>query len=98
MDGRPGGAVVSCRGSRRRRPPPIRAAGVGIGSGVAIADPLEARALVALLDSAPAADPLSGFVDAWTLMAVSGGVVAVLALGLGRVGVAAAAPAEAVAR
>jgi hypothetical protein len=49
-------------------------------------------ALVALLDAAPAADPMSGFVDAWTLMAVSGGVVAVLALALGRVGVA--VPAE----
>jgi EmrB/QacA subfamily drug resistance transporter len=42
-------------------------------------------ALVALLDAAPAGDPLSGFTEAWTLMAVSAGVVAVLALGRGRV-------------
>jgi EmrB/QacA subfamily drug resistance transporter len=42
-------------------------------------------ALVAVLDAAPATDPLSGFTDAWTMMAVSGGVVAGLALALGRV-------------
>jgi EmrB/QacA subfamily drug resistance transporter len=42
-------------------------------------------ALVALLDAAPPTDPLSGFTDAWTMMAVSGGVVAGLALALGRV-------------
>jgi EmrB/QacA subfamily drug resistance transporter len=40
-------------------------------------------ALVAVLDAAD--DPIAGFVDAWTLMAVSGGVVAALALALGRV-------------
>jgi MFS family permease len=42
-------------------------------------------ALVALLDAAPATDPLSGFTAAWALMAASGGVVAALALALGRV-------------
>jgi nitrate/nitrite transporter NarK len=42
-------------------------------------------ALVAVLEAAPVTDPLSGFVDAWTMMAVSGGVVAALAIGLGRV-------------
>jgi EmrB/QacA subfamily drug resistance transporter len=42
-------------------------------------------ALVAMLEAAPVGDPLSGFVNAWTMMAVSGGVVAVLAIGLGRV-------------
>ena len=42
-------------------------------------------ALIAVLDAAPPGDPLSGFVDAWTLMAVAGGVVATLALTLGRV-------------
>jgi nitrate/nitrite transporter NarK len=42
-------------------------------------------ALVAVLEAAPAADPLSGFVDAWTMMAVAGGTVALLAVGLGRV-------------
>ena len=42
-------------------------------------------ALVALLDAAPPTDPLSGFTAAWTMMAVSGGVVAGLALALGRV-------------
>jgi EmrB/QacA subfamily drug resistance transporter len=41
--------------------------------------------LVAVLDAAPVADPLSGFVDAWTMMAVAGGVVAALAITLGRV-------------
>jgi MFS family permease len=52
-------------------------------------------ALVALLDAAPATDPLSGFTDAWTLMALSGGVVAALALALGRVRAPLAAPVEA---
>ena len=42
-------------------------------------------ALVAVLEAAPVGDPLSGFVNAWTMMAVSGGVVALLAIGLGRV-------------
>jgi EmrB/QacA subfamily drug resistance transporter len=42
-------------------------------------------ALVAVLEAAPVTDPMSGFVDAWTMMAVSGGVVAALAIGLGRV-------------
>jgi EmrB/QacA subfamily drug resistance transporter len=42
-------------------------------------------ALVALLDAAPPGDPMSGFVAAWTWMAVAGGVVAALALTLGRV-------------
>jgi hypothetical protein len=42
-------------------------------------------ALVAVLEAAPVTDPLSGFVDAWTMMAVTGGVVAVLAIGLGHV-------------
>ena len=42
-------------------------------------------ALVAVLEAAPVDDPLAGFVDAWTMMAVSGGVVAALALALGRV-------------
>jgi EmrB/QacA subfamily drug resistance transporter len=54
--------------------------------------------LIAVLDAAPATDPLSGFQHAWTLMAVSGGVVAALAVGLGRVGLAAVVPAEAGAR
>ena len=40
-------------------------------------------ALVAMLDAAE--DPMAGFVDAWTTMAVTGGVVAALALALGRV-------------
>ena len=40
-------------------------------------------ALVAVLDAAD--DPMAGFVDAWTMMAVSGCVVAALALALGRV-------------
>ncbi len=48
-------------------------------------------ALVAMLDAAE--DPMAGFVDAWTMMAVTGGVVAALALALGRV--RAAAPAVA---
>ena len=42
-------------------------------------------ALVAVLEAAPRGDPLSGFVHAWTMMAVAGGVVAALALTLGRV-------------
>jgi EmrB/QacA subfamily drug resistance transporter len=42
-------------------------------------------ALVAVLEAAPPTDPLSGFVDAWTMMAVAGAVVAGLALCLGRV-------------
>lgn len=42
-------------------------------------------ALVAVLEAAPVGDPLSGFVDAWTMMAVAGGVVAALAIALGRV-------------
>jgi hypothetical protein len=37
------------------------------------------------LEAAPVGDLPSRFVDAWTMMAVSGGVVAVLAIGLGRV-------------
>jgi EmrB/QacA subfamily drug resistance transporter len=54
-------------------------------------------ALVATLDAAPVTDPVSGFVDAWTMMAVSGGVVAALAIGLGRVRAGAAQPVEAAA-
>jgi NTE family protein len=42
-------------------------------------------ALVALLDAAPASDPVSGFLDAYTLMAVGGAIAAGLALALGRV-------------
>jgi hypothetical protein len=42
-------------------------------------------ALVALLDAAPAGDPLSGFLDAYTLMALGGTIAAALALALGRV-------------
>jgi EmrB/QacA subfamily drug resistance transporter len=41
--------------------------------------------LVAVLDAAPAGEPVAGFVDAWTLMAATAGVVALLALALGRV-------------
>ena len=51
--------------------------------------------LVAVLDAAPAADPLSGFTDAWTLMAIAALLVAGLALALGRLRATAAAPAEA---
>ena len=51
--------------------------------------------LVAVLDAAPAADPLSGFTNAWTLMAIAALLVAVLALALGRVHVTAPVPAEA---
>jgi hypothetical protein len=42
-------------------------------------------ALVAVLGAAPIDDPLSGFVHAWTMMAVVGGGVAALAITLGRV-------------
>jgi EmrB/QacA subfamily drug resistance transporter len=42
-------------------------------------------ALVALLDAAPAGDPVSGFLDAYTLMALGGTIAAALALALGRV-------------
>jgi EmrB/QacA subfamily drug resistance transporter len=42
-------------------------------------------ALVAVLEAAPAGDPVQGFTDAWTMMAVTAGVVALLALALGRV-------------
>jgi EmrB/QacA subfamily drug resistance transporter len=41
--------------------------------------------LVAVLEAAPAGDPLSGFTDAWTLMALAGVTTAALALALGRV-------------
>ena len=40
--------------------------------------------LVAVLDAAPAGDPLAGFDEAWTLMAAGGVAVAGLALALGR--------------
>jgi NTE family protein len=55
--------------------------------------------LVAVLDAAPASDPLHGFLDAYVLMAAGGFVAAGLALALGRVraigtaGAAAEAPA-----
>jgi MFS family permease len=42
-------------------------------------------ALVAVLEAAPAGAPVEGFVDAWTLMAATAGLVALLALVLGRV-------------
>jgi hypothetical protein len=51
-------------------------------------------ALVAVLDTAPPGDPLAGFVDAWTAMAVAGAVVAGLALALGRVRATAPVAAE----
>jgi EmrB/QacA subfamily drug resistance transporter len=51
--------------------------------------------LVAVLDAAPAHDPLAGFTAAWTLMAVVAVAVAALALALGRLRVGAPAPAEA---
>jgi EmrB/QacA subfamily drug resistance transporter len=51
--------------------------------------------LVAVLEAAPAGDPLSGFTEAWTLMAVGGLITAALALALGRV--RASAPAAATA-
>jgi EmrB/QacA subfamily drug resistance transporter len=41
--------------------------------------------LVAVLEAAPTADPVEGFTTAWTLMSAAGGVVALLALALGRV-------------
>jgi len=48
--------------------------------------------LVAVLEAAPAGDPLDGFTTAWTLMAATAGVVALLALALGRVRAGATAP------
>ena len=42
-------------------------------------------ALVALLDAAPASDPVSGFLDAYTLMAAGGTIAATFGLALGRV-------------
>jgi EmrB/QacA subfamily drug resistance transporter len=51
--------------------------------------------LVAVLEAAPAGDPLSGFTEAWTLMAVGGLITVALALALGRV--RASAPAAATA-
>ena len=51
--------------------------------------------LVAVLEAAPAGDPLSGFTDAWTLMAVGGVTTAALALALGRVRASASAGATA---
>ena len=51
--------------------------------------------LIAVLDGAPAGDPLTGFTTAWTLMAAVVGLVAALALGLGRLRVGAPAPVEA---
>ena len=42
-------------------------------------------ALVAVLEAAPAGDPVQGFTDAWSLMAIAAGVLALLALALGRV-------------
>jgi EmrB/QacA subfamily drug resistance transporter len=55
--------------------------------------------LVAVLEAAPAGDPLSGFTDAWTLMALAGVTTAALGLALGRVRASAPAgvPVEAVA-
>jgi EmrB/QacA subfamily drug resistance transporter len=49
-------------------------------------------ALVAVLEAAPATDPVDGFTTAWTLMAAVAGVVALLAIALGRVRVGAPAP------
>jgi EmrB/QacA subfamily drug resistance transporter len=49
-------------------------------------------ALVAVLEAAPATDPVDGFTTAWTLMAAIAGVVALLALALGRVRAGAPAP------
>jgi EmrB/QacA subfamily drug resistance transporter len=51
--------------------------------------------LVAVLEAS--SDPLSGFVDAWTMMAAAAGIVAALALVLGRVHAGVPAPAEAAA-
>jgi EmrB/QacA subfamily drug resistance transporter len=42
-------------------------------------------ALVAVLEAAPAGDPVQGFTEAWTLMAATAAVVALFALALGRV-------------
>jgi EmrB/QacA subfamily drug resistance transporter len=55
--------------------------------------------LVAVLEAAPPGDPLSGFTDAWTLMAVAGVTTAAVALALGRVRASApaGAPAQAAA-
>jgi EmrB/QacA subfamily drug resistance transporter len=55
--------------------------------------------LVAVLEAAAPGDPLSGFTDAWTLMAAGGVTTAALALALGRVRASApaGAPAEAAA-
>jgi NTE family protein len=53
--------------------------------------------LVAVLDGGPRADPVAGFELAWTLMALAGGVVALLALALGRVRAVVAQPVEAAA-
>jgi EmrB/QacA subfamily drug resistance transporter len=55
--------------------------------------------LVAVLEAAPVGDPLSGFTDAWTLMALAGLTTAALALALGRVRASApaGAPVEAAA-
>jgi hypothetical protein len=47
-----------------------------------------------VLEAAPASEPLEGFADAWTLMAITAGVVALLALALGRVRAAARATAR----
>jgi EmrB/QacA subfamily drug resistance transporter len=51
--------------------------------------------LVAILEAAAPGDPVAGFTDAYTLMAVGGGLAAVLALVLGRVRAASAAHAAA---
>jgi NTE family protein len=51
--------------------------------------------LVALLDAAPARDPVQGFTEAWTLMAAAAGLVALLALALGRVRVHSPEPVKA---
>jgi EmrB/QacA subfamily drug resistance transporter len=48
--------------------------------------------LVAVLEAAAPGDAVSGFTDAYTLMAIGGGLAAVLALALGRVRAAAPAP------
>jgi EmrB/QacA subfamily drug resistance transporter len=48
--------------------------------------------LVAVLEAAPAGDPVQGFTDAWTMMAAAAGAVALLALALGRVRAGAPAP------
>jgi MFS family permease len=53
--------------------------------------------LVAVLEGGPAGDPVEGFTDAWAMMAVAAGLVAALALALGRIGLGAGpvAPLEA---